>query len=394
WNIVFNQFYQLKNKQLEPLKISGIDTGMGLERLAMVAQKAPTVFETDLFSPITELVPGQADTRVRRIIADHARAIAFLISDGVIPSNKDQGYVLRRLMRRIIVHEHLLGAIDFEKIFKAAEEIYGKFYPEISAGKITDEFNKEKDKFSKTLKNGLKELDRLPALDAPSAFRLYESYGLPYEIIKELGGNKAQSLTREAFEEEFKKHQEKSRAGSEKKFGGHGLLLDTGELKAADEAELAKVTRLHTATHLLHSALRKILGETVQQAGSDITAERLRFDFTFQRKLTADEIKKIEDLVNDAVGRGLKVTKEEMPYEDAIKTGALSFFKLKYPSKVNVYSVGPDKYGDPSTSSGPPFSRELCGGPHVDNTGAIGRITITKEEAVSAGVRRIRATVE
>jgi len=209
-----------------------------------------------------------------------------------------------------------------------------------------------------------------------------------------------------------KKHQEKSRAGAEKKFGGHGLLMDTGELKAGNEEELKKATRLHTATHLLHAALRKVLdppaGGEVQQAGSDITAERLRFDFTFPRKMTPEEIKQVEDMVNEAVQKDYKVTKEEMSYEDAVKSGAMAFFKLKYPNRVNVYTIGPESFDpelktegpveghNPSSSnfSGPPFSRELCGGPHVSHTGEIGHITITKEEAVSAGVRRIRAVVE
>ncbi|MBI4160325.1 MAG: alanine--tRNA ligase, partial [Candidatus Yanofskybacteria bacterium] len=180
-------------------------------------------------------------------------------------------------------------------------------------------------------------------------------------------------------------HKDKSRAGAEKKFGGHGLLLYTGELKAGNEEELKKATRLHTATHLLHASLRKVLGDEVRQAGSDITAERLRFDFTFPRKMTVEEIKKVEDMVNEAVARDYKVTKKEMPYEEAIDSGALAFFKLKYPDRVNVYTIGPDEA---------PFSRELCGGPHVTHAGEIGRFKIAKEEAISSGVRRIRAIVE
>ena len=213
-------------------------------------------------------------------------------------------------------------------------------------------------------------------IDASSAFKLYESFGLPYELIKDIAGSKAKDLTREAFDEEFKKHQEKSRAGAEKKFGGHGLLLDTGEIKAGNEEEVKKATRLHTATHLLHAALRKIFGNEVKQAGSDITAERLRFDFNFSRKLTAEEIKKVEDLVNEAISKDLKVTKEEMPYEEALKTGALSFFKLKYPPTVNVYSVGD-------------FSKELCGGTHARRTGDIGLFKITAEYGIASGVRPI-----
>ena len=382
WNLVFNEYYCRPSGQLEPLKTSGVDTGMGLERLAMVVQKKNDIFETDLFEPLMELLPPDLDLRRKRIVADHARAAAFIIADGVRPSNKEQGYVLRRLLRRIIVHAHLanfdetgLGDV-FEKIVTQ----YCQFYPELDQKIITAVADLENKKFQKTLRQGLAQLNRLGAVDDQSAFRLYESFGLPYEIIKEIGGRGAQGLTRQGFEAEFKKHQAKSRAGSTRKFGGHGLILDTGELKAADEEELKIVTRLHTATHLLQAALRKILGDDVRQDGSDITAERLRFDFTFPRKLTGDEIKLVEDLVNEVIRQDLQVTKEEMSYDDAVKTGALSFFKLKYPPRVNVYSVGG-------------FSKELCGGPHVSRTGEIGEFKITKEEAVSAGVRRIRAMV-
>lgn len=388
WNVVFNQYYQQKDKTLEPLKTPGIDTGMGLERLVLVKQFPgeagnKTVFETDLFTSVLQLLPVELNTRVQRIIGDHSRAIAFMISDGMRPSNKDQGYVLRRLMRRIIVHEHLINsaALDFNAIFKAVVDQYGTFYPELNYLTVVEVFAAEKEKFSKTLKNGLRELEKLSSIDAEVAFKLYESHGLPYEVIKELGGAKAELLTRDAFDNKFKEHQEKSRAGAEKKFGGHGLILDTGELKAANEEELQKVTRLHTATHLLHAALRKVLGEAVRQAGSDITAERLRFDFAFERKLTPEEISEIEEIVNNAVQEDYTVTKEELPYEEALKTGALSFFKLKYPPKVNVYSVGD-------------FSKELCGGPHVGHSGEIGTFKIVKEEGVSAGTRRIRAIVQ
>ena len=387
WNIVFNQYFQSKDKILKPLETQGIDTGMGLERLVLAVQNAKTVFDTDLFTPLLSLLPDNIDTRVQRIIVDHTRAIAFLVSDGVTPSNKDQGYVLRRLMRRVIVHEHLIGMLNFEQLFSVIVQEYGSVYPELNLDLIVSEFNTEKEKFSKTLKNGLKELERIASLDAASAFRLYESYGLPYEIIKELGKEKASNLSRENFDAEFKKHQDKSRAGSEKKFGGHGLFFDNGELKASNAEELQKVTRLHTATHLLQAALRKILGDEVRQAGSDITAERLRFDFTFPRKVSEAELGKIEALVNEVVDKDLPVLKETLPKEEAHKTGALHFFKIKYPDLVDVYSVG-----DPH-DAGQVFSKEFCGGPHVEHTGVIGTFKITKEEAVSAGVRRIRATV-
>ena len=297
-------------------------------------------------------------------------------------------------------------------VLDAVINTYSKQYPDLQVkrNEIQNVYSEELAKFNKTLRGGLNELKRLEKVGAMEAFKLYESFGLPYELIKDAGKGKAKELTREAFDDEFKKHQEKSRAGAEKKFGGHGLLLDTGELKAGNEEELKKATRLHTATHLLHASLRKVLGNDVHQAGSDITAERLRFDFNFPRKMTPEEIQKVEDMVNEAVKKDYKVTKVEMAYEDAIKSGALAFFKLKYPNRVNVYTIGPElaegrnssthstrpQGGESveSTSSEPPFSRELCGGPHVSNTAEIGKFKITKEEAVSAGVRRIRAVVE
>ncbi len=398
WNIVFNEYYchpagdhpkgDKSDGILEPLKTPGVDTGMGLGRLTMVAQGKKNIFETDLFSSITGILPAGMDTRVKRIVSDHARGVAFLVSDGVIPSNKEAGYILRRLMRRMLVYEHILGdSYDSQTLFDIVGKEYSGFYNEINPETVRDEFAKEKDKFQKSVARGLKELERTGEIDAQSAFRLYESFGLPYEIIKELGGEKSSGLTREDFDREFEKHREASRAGREKKFGGHGLLLDTGELKAANEEELKIVTRLHTATHLLQAALRKVLGDKVHQAGSDITAERLRFDFAFDRKLSEEEIKKVEDLINDVIERNLDMGYEELLYEDAVKTGALYFEKEKYPETVKVYSAVDSK-------SGEVFSRELCGGPHVAHTGELVHFKITKEESVGAGIRRIRAIVE
>ena len=403
WNIVFNEHYYPGNREellsgkskkgFQHLKIKGIDTGMGLERLAMVVQKKKNIFETDLFTPIFEKLNPALSKKTKRVIADHSRAIVFLVNDGVKPSNKEQGYVLRRLIRRLVayVYKENYGKPP-QEVLEAIIAEYKNTYPDLDY-KITEEvFSQEYAKFIKSVGTGLKELEKSDSIDAQSAFKLYESYGLPYETIKEEAGNKAKSLTRGEFEMEFKKHQEKSRAGAEKKFGGHGLLMDTGELKAGNEEELKKATRLHTATHLLHASLRKILnplavGE-VKQAGSDITAERLRFDFTFPRKMTLGEIKQVEDMVNEAVEKDYTVTKEEMDYEEAIKSGAMAFFKLKYPQRVNVYSVG-----DLSKGSEQDFSKELCGGPHVSHTSEIGKFKVTKEEAVSSGIRRIRATV-
>ena len=371
WNIVFNQYYCNKDKSLRELKIKGIDTGMGLERLAVAVQGVKNIYETDLFAFGKEL---------SRIIADHARAVVFLISDGVLPSNKEQGYVLRRLIRRIIVKKN--NTTNLYDILNSIVKEYKPFYANLDENKIREVFKAEAEKFWKTMAKGLAELNKLEFIDAPTAFKLYESYGLPYESIKDSG--KAKDLTREEFDKEFKIHQEKSRAGVEKKFGGHGLLLDTGELKAKNKEELKKVTRLHTATHLLQAALRKVLGQEVRQAGSDITAERLRFDFTFSRKMTPEEISQVEQLVNDVIKDDLEVTKITLPLEEALKTDALHFFKVKYPEMVDIYSIGVEDSW---------WSREFCGGPHVSHTGEIGHFKITKEEAVSAGTRRIRAVV-
>jgi len=337
-----------------------------------------------------DLMRGLSDSaKIKRILVDHARAIAFLISDGVTPSNKEQGYVLRRLMRRVIIQSYLnnVESKTLIEILNKVVEIYCATYPNLSGENIIQEFNKENDKFQKTFKNGLKELEKLEKVDGPAAFKLFESYGLPYEIIKEIGGAKVESLTREEFEAERKRHQEISRAGVEKKFGSHGIK--EGDLTAENSEEMKKVIQLHTATHILVAALKKVLGQELPQAGADITAERLRFDFTFPRKVTDEELQEAEKIANEIVNKDLPVTREEMPLDKAIKSGATAFFKLKYPEIVSVYTVGPV-----NGSTDEPFSREICGGPHVSHTAEIGHIKITKEESVSGGNRRIRAIVE
>ena len=395
WNIVFNEFFfngsreelllGASGKKLERLKTPGVDTGMGLERLAMCVQKTKTVFETDLFEEHIAVLPADYTDRQKRIVADHARAGVFLLADGIRPSNKDRGYILRRLLRRAIV-----SGSDIARLLEITVAQYGAFYPELTHehGRILAAYVDEHAKFSRTLRHGLKELERTETLDAKSAFRLYESFGLPYEVIKDYdGGKKAPGLTREAFDEEFKKHQEISRAGSTAKFGGHGLYMKTGEVTIRDESEVEKVTRLHTATHLLHAALRAVLGSEVRQDGSDITVERTRFDFRFPRKVTADELKKVEDWVNNTVRRDLTVQWEEMAYEEGIKKGALGFFREKYPPRVKIYTMY-------DTASDEVISCEFCGGPHVTHTAEVGKFTIIKEEASSAGVRRIRGVVE
>ena len=429
WNIVFNQFYCSKDTNLSDLKIQGIDTGMGLERLAMISQNKKNIFETDLFLSLINSVPSDLHLARKRIIADHIRGVAFLIADGIQPSNKGAGYVLRRLMRRMLTYEYLykIPPHTFSAMLRDVVNSYGDFYKEL--GKVSEMMRevleKERNSFLKVLPVGLKRLDflvekwkkegrgtlqiipeggEIPVINRISGkdvFDLYQTYGLPEEVIEEeLAVRYGYTYNKEEFKQVFleatQKHKEISRAGIEKKFGGHGLLLDTGELKAADEEELKKVTRLHTATHLLQAALRKVLGDEVKQAGSDITAERARFDFTFERKLMDEEIKKVEDLVNEAVDKKLPVNFKEMPYEEAVKTGALHFFsarggsafggKEKYPEKVKVYYAG--------ESIENAFSKEFCGGPHVENTSEVGHFRIVKQEAIGSGLRRLRATVE
>ncbi len=408
WNLVFNQYYQHKDMRLENLKTNGIDTGMGLERLATVVQKKNNIFETGLFEPMVSILPYNLSSRERRIIVDHARASVFLISDGVIPSNKDRGSILRKLMRTIMTQGNLVKSLNIQKLLEIIIKNYIDIYSNLSEQKIISEWQKEEKTFSrvlttseelkKTLNDYKIELESKPVpvskkittqTVAGIIFNYKQSKGLPLEISVPISLESGVPIDKNQLkidEESFiSEHASVSSVGSEKKFGGHGLILDTGELKAGNEEELDKVTRLHTATHLLHATLRKVLGDEVHQAGSDITAERLRFDFTFPRKMTLEEIKKVEDLVNDAIRQGLQVTMQEMPYEEAIKKDAMAFFKQKYPPIVKVYTVGPDDA---------PFSRELCGGPHVTNTGTIGHFKITKEESISAGTRRIRATVD
>ncbi len=414
WNIVFNQFLYdgsreellagAAGKQLKPLAQFGVDTGMGLERLAMVAQKTKSVFETDVFAPLVALArAGTFDTKQQRIIVDHARGSVFLLADGVRPSNKGAGYVARRLLRRVFAYMYLheSRADLFEELMKMVIAQYGGFYPELHENKseIINAMGAEYEQFKKTVGSGVKEIARLSKIDAVAAFGLYQSMGITYEITKELGGNKATDLTRADFDKEFEKHQAISRAGVEKKFGGHGLLLDTGELKAGNEEELAKVTRLHTATHLLQQALRDVLGNGVEQCGSDITGERTRFDFSFSRKVTADELRRVEETVNAKIKDDLPVSFAEMPIAEAKKTGALYYFKEKYPDMVKVYFIGARPSAVRASSEYQPnssrraYSAEFCGGPHVTRTGEIGAFKITKEEAIAQGIRRLRATV-
>ncbi len=399
-NSVFMEYRKTETGTFEKLNQRNVDFGGGLERISAAVRNDSNMFSIDTLHQLIAALPQASNSvRSQRIVADHVRAAAFLITDGVIPSNKDRGYMLRKLLRRAMVHADALGRAGenvsdslgdiyiptIEKLFGMVCAAYKSSY-NLDKAKILEVFHEESKKFGTTFKNGMRELKRHDSVTADVAFKLYESFGLPYEVIKEFSGDKAASLTREDFEKKLEAHRELSRAGAEKKFGGHGLLLDTGELKAKDEVELKKVTRLHTATHLLQAALRQVLGNEVRQAGSDITAERTRFDFTFGRKLTPEEIKQAEELVNKAIEQDLPVRFHVMPKKEAEQTGALFFFKAKYGDPVKVYVMG--------ESIDNCFSKEFCGGPHVEHTAMVGKFKIAKEEAVSAGVRRIRGIVD
>ena len=370
WNIVFNQYYQNKDKTLKNLEVFGIDTGMGLERLAMVTQKTETVFETDLFEPIIKLIPEKANfnERKKRIIADHSRSIAFLISDGVRPSNKEQGYVLRRLIRRVTAYEFSSKMDFFEKLLK---KVAGEF--DLKQDIIISEFENEKNKFLEMLEKGILEYSKIKDIDAKSAFFLFQSFGLPFDIIKELDLDKSENLKQENFENELKKHQELSRTASAGMFKG-GL---------ADSS--FQTTKLHTAAHLMLAGLRKVLGEHVAQKGSNITAERLRFDFSHNEKMTSGQIKDVENFVNGIIEKDLPVSFEEMTLERAKELGAIGVFESKYGERVKVYTLG---------SGNEIVSREICGGPHVERAGILGHFKIQKEESSSSGVRRIKAILE
>ncbi len=379
WNLVFNEYYQRPDKTLTPLKQNGVDTGMGLERLAMVAQGAPTVFETDLFEPLIQAIPHKDmdnEARAVRIIADHIRGSIFLISDGVLPSNVTQGYILRRLLRRAIRYGKVLG---LEKNFlipmaQKVMEMYKEFYPELSIKRedILTVIQKEEEKFSKTLELGIKEFEKIAIsgiITSEGTFRLYESFGFPPELTKELAFERNIKFDESGFKAAMEKHQELSRTASAGMFKG-GL---------ADASE--ETIKYHTAAHLMLAALRQVLGEQVSQKGSNITPERLRFDFSYNQKMTPEEIKQVEDLVNDKIKEDLPVKMEEMTLEEAKAAGATGVFESKYGERVKVYSINN-------------FSKEICGGPHVERTGILGKFKIIKEESSSAGIRRIRAIVE
>ena len=393
WNDVFMQYDKQADGSFLPLKQKNVDTGMGLERTISVLMGAKSVYETDLFADILAKIGeisgktyGESEevTRSMRIVADHMRTATFIIGDdrGVTPSNVDQGYVLRRLIRRAVRHGMQLGMPEnfTGEIAKVIINQYKDVYPELTRHEafILEQLLLEEQRFQRTLKQGMREFEKVTTamqgrstvISGRSAFKLYDTYGFPIEITVEMARENGFTVDEEGFHERFREHQKLSQAGAEQRFKGG--LADTSE----------ETAKLHTATHLLHAALRKVLGgeAEVAQRGSNITAERLRFDFSFPRKVTPDELKEVERLVNEAIAAGVDITCEEMTVDEAKAQGAIGLFESKYGERVKVYTMGQ-------------FSKEICGGPHAKNTGDLKSFKILKEESSSAGVRRIKAVI-
>jgi alanyl-tRNA synthetase len=406
WNDVFMQYNKTAEGAYEPLSRTCVDTGMGIERTVTILNGKTSVYETEIFQPIiggiTRAMAGGAPEapyrygadgekdRSIRIVSDHVRSAAFILGDpkGVSPSNVGAGYVLRRLIRRAVRHCRKLGITGNPLLSPLAEIVIAEFrgpYPELAENRsvIIAELNREEEKFLETLQKGEHEFDKLlpnllkdprKVMSGRLAFKLYDTYGFPIELTEELAAEQGMTVNRAEFDGAFKKHQELSRAGGEQAFKG-GLQ---------DHSEIA--TRYHTATHLLHKALRLVLGDHVAQKGSNITAERMRFDFSHPAPMTAEEIRRVQDLVNEQIRRDLPVHMEVMALDAAREQGAIALFGEKYESQVKVYTIG-----DAATGI---FSREVCGGPHVERTGILGNFSIQKEQSSSAGVRRIRAVLQ
>jgi len=381
-NSVFMQYQKQADGSLTELPQKNVDFGGGLERLAATANDQPDIFQTDLFWETIELLQNdksnknyKQNPRPYRIIADHLKAAMFIIAAGVEPSNKDRGYILRRLIRRAALQLHLLE-IPWQKaqeIIPVFGQIYSSIYP-INISTLQQTIGSEILKFQTTLERGLREFNKLKSVDGKIAFDLFQTYGFPREMTAELAIQTGQKIDKLEFEAEFKRHQELSRTSAKGMFRG-GL---------ADHSEA--VTKLHTATHLLHTALRKFLGSHVQQTGSNITSQRLRFDFSHPEKISEDDRQQIETWVNQQINKDLPVSCQTMALETAKLQGALAFFAQRYAAQVNVYTIGSSKTGI--------VSMEVCGGPHVNHTGLLGRFKLGKEENIGAGKRRIYATLE
>jgi alanyl-tRNA synthetase len=373
WNNVFMEYEKKEGKVIGKLAKKNVDTGSGLERITAVVQGKNNIFDIDVFEPIFAKIhqlSNTSNTTAERIVADHLRTAVFLISDGVSPSNTDQGYILRRLIRRAVRYADNLGITgNLVEIVEVIQDKYKDIYPNVIEEKIKTIFQEEEAKFRSTLEKGLKEFDR--GLDP---FTLFTSYGFPFELTKELAKEKGIIIDEKAFKTQMKEHQDLSRAGAEQKFKG-GL---------ADHSE--QTIKYHTATHLLNQALHDVLGDHIDQKGSNITTERLRFDFSHTTKMTPEEIAQVEQLVNDKIKADLPVQSVVLPKAEAEKTGARHAFADKYGDEVNIYFIG-----DTLESA---YSKEFCGGPHVEHTGTLGVFKIVKEEAVAAGIRRIKAVLQ
>jgi len=391
WNDVFMQYNKNADGTFEPLSQKNVDTGMGLERVTAILQGKASCYETELFAPLFAKLdeirgisePAAIRSGSERIIADHLRAATFILADGITPGKVDQPYVLRRLIRRAIREGRKLGITEAftSKLAETVIAEFGDVYPELrdKAEIIREELDREEQQFAITLEKGTHEfqklIDRVPAhiekkvISGKNAFNLYETYGFPIELTVEMAHENGFEVDRAGYDAAFAKHQELSRAGAEQKFKGG--LADSSEATAA----------LHSATHLLQAALRKVLGNHVEQRGSNITAERLRFDFSHEDKMTPEQIKEVEELVNEAIRRDLPIICEEMDVEAAKLTGAMGLFEDKYAANVKVFTMGD-------------VSKEICGGPHANRTGELGRFKIKKEESSSRGVRRIKAVLE
>jgi len=381
-NSVFMQYQKQADGSFKELSQKNVDFGGGFERILAVKHNTDDVFMTPLFSPIIEFladISGKkySDEKVKqsfRVIADHIKAAVMLASDGVFPSNKEQGYFSRRLVRRSIRYAKMIGVKQpfLNELAKVVAQIYLDSYPEVNQNidKISLVLAAEEKKFAKTLEKGLREVEKVDRLSGEVAFKLYETYGFPFELSQEIAKEKGYELSKSEFDKAKIDHSEKSRTASSGKFKGG--LQDSSE----------QTTKYHTATHLLHAALRKILGDHVQQKGSNITADRLRFDFSHSNAITEEEKQQVEDQINQWIQADLPVNVKTMKKEDALKSGAIAFFIEKYPDEVTVYTIGNDQENDW-------ISKEFCGGPHVKKTAEIGSIKIFKEKASSAGVRRI-----
>ena len=390
WNEVFMQYDKQADGTFIPLKQKNVDGGMGFERTLAILNGYDSVYDTDLFRPAIELIEMLANVKYGsdeetdkaiRIVADHIRTATFIMGDqkGVLPSNVDQGYVVRRLIRRATRYARTLG-FEGEKLVELATlyiEEYKEIYPELleNKQKVETELLKEIEKFQKTLVQGLNELEKVlrfvkdGVLNGKTAFRLYDTFGFPIEMTVELAKEKGYSVDMEGYKLAEEKHKAQSKAGAEQKFAG-GL---------ADHQE--ETTNLHTAAHLMLAALRKLFGDDTNQRGSNITAERLRFDFNCDHKMTDEELKFVEEYVNEAIDKKIDVVMEEMPIEKAREIGATGIFNNKYGEVVKVYTIGD-------------YSKEICGGPHAKNTGDLGKFKIKKEQSSSAGVRRIKAVLQ